>query len=118
MAQISSRAKITHPLRRDFVIRSLSGGFIRIYTGTWGVASELKPTQRSYLNDRRLQRRPHDPRQQIPWRRLVNFPSSAKTCGSWGFYALFDRVLVPFVNPGSNREFGVFGTVTVAPATS
>jgi porin len=46
---------------------------------------------------------------------FTNFESGAKTRGSWGFYALFDQVLVPFGSPGSNRGFGVFGSVTVAP---
>jgi hypothetical protein len=47
--------------------------------------------------------------------RLANFQSGAKTRGSWGFYGLFDQVLVPLGSPGSNRGFGVFGSVTVAP---
>jgi hypothetical protein len=47
--------------------------------------------------------------------RLTNFDSGATTRGSWGFYGLFDQVLVPFGVPGSNRGFGVFGSVTVAP---
>ena len=46
---------------------------------------------------------------------FVNFQSGTKTRGSWGFYALFDQVLVPLGSPGSNRGFGVFGSVTVAP---
>jgi porin len=46
---------------------------------------------------------------------LANFQSGAKTRGSWGFYGLFDQVLVPLGSPGSNRGFGVFGSVTVAP---
>ncbi len=46
---------------------------------------------------------------------LVDFESGAEKSGSWGFYALFDQVLVPFSSPGSNRGFGVFGSVTVAP---
>ena len=47
--------------------------------------------------------------------KLTNFESGTKTRGSWGFYGLFDQVLVPFGSPGSNRGFGVFGSVTVAP---
>ena len=39
----------------------------------------------------------------------------AKTRGSWGFYGLFDQVLVPLGNPGSNRGLGIFGSATVAP---
>ena len=37
---------------------------------------------------------------------FTNFQSSAKTRGSWGFYGLFDQVLVPLGSPGSNRGFG------------
>ena len=46
---------------------------------------------------------------------LMDFESGAENRGSWGYYALFDQVLVPFGSPGSNRGFGVFGSVTVAP---
>jgi porin len=46
---------------------------------------------------------------------LVDFESGTGRRGSWGFYGLFDQVLVPFGRPGSNRGFGVFGSVTVAP---
>jgi porin len=47
--------------------------------------------------------------------KLTDFESGATTRGSWGFYVLFDQVLVPLGSPGSNRGFGVFGSVTVAP---
>jgi porin len=46
---------------------------------------------------------------------LTDFDSQVDKRGSWGFYGLFDQVLVPFGSPGSNRGFGVFGSVTVAP---
>jgi porin len=46
---------------------------------------------------------------------LTNFESGAKSRGSWGFYGLFDQVLAPFGSPSSNRGFGVFGSITVAP---
>jgi porin len=45
---------------------------------------------------------------------LTVFETGARSRGSWGFYGLFDQVLVPFGDPGSNRGFGVFGSVTVA----
>lgn len=38
--------------------------------------------------------------------------------GNWGFYGLFDQVLVPFGGPGSNRGFGVTGSVLVSPDRS
>lgn len=47
--------------------------------------------------------------------KLTDFESGARERGSWGFYGLFDQVLVPFGPPGSNRGFGVFGSATVAP---
>ena len=47
--------------------------------------------------------------------KLTNFDSGASKRGSWGYYGLFDQVLVPFGAPGSNRGFGVFGSATVAP---
>jgi porin len=46
---------------------------------------------------------------------LTDFESGARKRGSWGLYGLFDQVLVPFGSPGSNRGFGVFGSVTGAP---
>jgi porin len=46
---------------------------------------------------------------------LTDFESGARVHGSWGFYGIFDQVLVPFGSPGTNRGFGVFGSVTVAP---
>src|SRR5262249_1498346 len=39
-----------------------------------------------------------------------DFGTGASERGSWGFYGLFDQVLVPFADPGSNRGFGVFGS--------
>jgi porin len=38
--------------------------------------------------------------------------------GNWGVYGLFDQVLVPFAEPGSNRGFGVFGSVLASPDQS
>ena len=46
---------------------------------------------------------------------LTDFETGEKKRGSWGYYGLFDQVLVPFGSAGSNRGFGVFGSVTVAP---
>src|ERR1700741_5101142 len=46
---------------------------------------------------------------------LTDFESGAKKRGSWGYYGLFDQVVLPFGAPGSNRGFGVFGSVTIAP---
>ena len=46
---------------------------------------------------------------------LTDFESGVEKHGSWGVYGLFDQLLVPFGSPGSNRGFGVFGSVTVAP---
>jgi len=38
--------------------------------------------------------------------------------GNWGFYGLFDQVLVRFGGPSSNRGFGVTGSVLVSPDQS
>ena len=45
---------------------------------------------------------------------LTDFESGARKRGSWGYYGLFDQVLVPFGVRGSHRGLGVFGSVTVA----
>jgi porin len=44
--------------------------------------------------------------------------ASATRRGSWGFYGLFDQVLVPFGEATSNRGLGVFGSFLVAPDES
>jgi porin len=49
--------------------------------------------------------------------RLADFESGASKRGSWGYYGLFDQVLIPFGSPSSNRGFGVFGSATVAPSS-
>jgi porin len=46
---------------------------------------------------------------------LTDFESGVRKRGSWGYYGLFDQVLIPFGTPGSNRGFGIFGSVTIAP---
>ena len=38
--------------------------------------------------------------------------------GNWGFYGLFDQVLVQFGERGSNRGFGVTGSLMVSPDQS
>jgi porin len=38
--------------------------------------------------------------------------------GNWGFYGLFDQVLVPFGEAGSNRGLGVFGSFLASPDES
>jgi porin len=47
--------------------------------------------------------------------KLTDFETDVSKRGSWGYYGLFDQVLVPFGSPTSNRGLGVFGSVTVAP---
>jgi porin len=44
--------------------------------------------------------------------------SPRTTRGSWGFYGLFDQVLVRFGEHGSNRGFGVTGSLMVSPHQS
>jgi porin len=43
-------------------------------------------------------------------------PSSTR--GNWGFYGLFDQMLVRFGEPGSNRGFGATGSVLISPDQS
>src|SRR5262249_34947982 len=38
--------------------------------------------------------------------------------GNWGLYGLFDQVLMRFGGPGSNRGFGVTGSLLVSPHQS
>jgi len=38
--------------------------------------------------------------------------------GNWGLYGLFDQVLVRFGGPGSNRGFGITGSVLASPDQS
>lgn len=42
---------------------------------------------------------------------LTDFRTGATVRGSWGFYGLFDQVLIPFGPSGSNRGLAVFGSV-------
>jgi porin len=44
-------------------------------------------------------------------------PAGSKR-GNWGLYTLFDQVLFPFGEPGSNRGLGVFGSFLVSPDES
>jgi porin len=44
--------------------------------------------------------------------------SPRTTRGNWGFYGLFDQVLVRFGEHGSNRGFGVTGSLMVSPHQS
>jgi porin len=41
----------------------------------------------------------------------TDFNTNQTKRGSWGYYALADQVLIPFGEPGSNRGFGMFGSV-------
>jgi porin len=45
---------------------------------------------------------------------LTDFNSGDSARGSWGFYGLFDQVLVPFGERGSNRGLGIFCSVIFA----
>ena len=54
----------------------------------------------------------------------IDFTTAARggtpdvTRGNWGLYGLFDQVLVRFGGPGSNRGFGVTGSLLVSPDQS
>jgi porin len=42
----------------------------------------------------------------------------ALTRGNWGFYGLFDQVLIPFGGPRSYRGFGITGSLLISPDQS
>jgi porin len=48
----------------------------------------------------------------------TDFNTGAFSRGNWGFYGLFDQVLIRFGEPGSHRGFGVTGSVLVSPDES
>jgi porin len=48
----------------------------------------------------------------------TNYNTSSSQRGNWGFYGLFDQVLIPFAQPGSNRGFGIFGSLLASPEQS
>lgn len=51
--------------------------------------------------------------------RTVGYTTAAGTKrGNWGMYSLFDQVLVPFAEPGSNRGLGIFGSLLISPDES
>jgi porin len=50
--------------------------------------------------------------------RFTDFNTGGFNRGNWGFYGLFDQVLVRFGEPGSNRGFGVAGSILVSPDQS
>jgi porin len=49
---------------------------------------------------------------------VTEFGKTDSERGSWGFYGLFDQVLVPFADRQTNRGLGVFGSVIVSPDPS
>jgi porin len=49
---------------------------------------------------------------------FTDFNTGAVNRGNWGFYTLFDQVLVRFGEQGSNRGFGIAGSFLVSPDQS
>jgi porin len=49
---------------------------------------------------------------------FTDFNTGRLERGNWGFYTLFDQVLVRFGEPGSNRGFGVAGSFLASPDQS
>jgi porin len=60
----------------------------------------------------------YDDHQYIDFTTVARGGATQVTRGNWGLYGLFDQVLVPFGAPGSNRGFGVTGSVLVSPDQS
>jgi porin len=50
--------------------------------------------------------------------RFTDFNTGAVNRGNWGFYTLFDQVLIRFGEQGSSRGFGVAGSFLVSPDQS
>ena len=50
--------------------------------------------------------------------RFSNFNNGELERGNWGFYTLFDQVLVRFGEQGSHRGFGITGSFLVSPDQS
>src|SRR6266511_3817319 len=50
--------------------------------------------------------------------RFTDFNTSEFELGNWGFYTLFDQVLVRFGEQGSHRGFGIAGSFLVSPDQS
>jgi len=50
--------------------------------------------------------------------RFTNFNTGESERGNWGFYTLFDQVLVRFGEQGSHRGFGIAGSFLVSPDQS
>jgi porin len=50
--------------------------------------------------------------------RFTNFNTGKFERGNWGFYTLFDQVLVRFGEQGSHRGFGIAGSFLVSPDQS
>ena len=60
----------------------------------------------------------YDDHQYIDFTSIARGRTPDLTRGNWGLYGLFDQVLVRFGGPGSNRGFGVTGSVLVSPDES
>src|SRR5215813_12301080 len=50
--------------------------------------------------------------------RITDFNTGAVNRGNWGFYGMFDQVLVRFGEPASHRGFGITGSFVVSPDQS
>jgi porin len=60
----------------------------------------------------------HDDSQYTDFNTVARGPTPGVARGNWGFYGLFDQVLVQFGGPGSNRGFGITGSMLVSPDQS
>src|ERR1041385_9147604 len=49
---------------------------------------------------------------------FTNFNTGESERGNWGFYTLFDQVLVRFGEQGSHRGFGIAGSFLTSPDQS
>src|SRR5262249_57189412 len=60
----------------------------------------------------------YDDSQYLDFTTIARGQPPSMTQGNWGVYGLADQVLVRFGKPGSNRGFGVTGSILVSPDQS
>ena len=85
-------------------------------TGRWTVRCSLSPRSgtRSTVGNYKAGFW-YDDSQYVDFNTIARGVAPGASRGNWGFYGLFDQVLVRFGGPGSNRGFGITGSVLVSP---
>ena len=60
----------------------------------------------------------YDDHQYVDFNTVARGVAPATPRGNWGFYGMFDQVLVRFGEPGSNRGFGIMSSLLISPDQS